>query len=227
MSGVVLVLVAHSDDETLGCGGTIARLAADGRQVHVASATDGVGARFVVPSTEAASVRVQEFTAACRVLGAQPGGLSKKPFPDNELDSVPLLTIVKEVERLIESLKPSTVYTHHTGDLNIDHQIIARAVVTAARPYPGQVVKRIYGFEVPGSTEWAVPGAVPFVPTRFVPLTDRHLNKKTEALRCYTSELREAPHPRAPEEVEVLACVRGSQCGHDYAEAFTVIREIV
>lgn len=219
----VLVVAAHPDDEVFGCGGTVARLVADGMTIRVITFTDGVGARK--PDEDESAIRRRtEHCAAMAVLGAKL--TTPQMYPDNALDTVPLLHLVQVVEEKLREFRPSTVYTHHPGDLNIDHQFIARAVVTATRPYPGQVVRRVYGFEVPGSTEWAVPGAVPFVPTRFVPLTEAQMHAKSEALRCFASEVRDVPHPRSWPLVEALAMVRGSQVGYPYAEAFTVIREI-
>ena len=226
MSESILIVVAHPDDECF-MGGTIARLGQEGHTVRVAVATDGVGARYGASDDAAIRRRAVEFDMACAMSGVLQCfgvGMSSR---DNRLDTVPLLDLVQAVEKMKTQIQPSTVYTHHAGDLNIDHQLIARAVVTATRPYPGQVVKNIYGFEVPGSTEWAVPGAVPFVPTRFVRLTEGQYYLKKQALACYTSELRDAPHPRSPAVVAALAEVRWSQCGVELAEAFTVVREIV
>src|SRR5688572_7086007 len=131
MSETVLVVCAHPDDEVLGCGGTIARLVGEGHKVDVLVFTDGVGARMVgsrVLDNSEEDRRSQEFFQALTVLGVTCG--HQRNFPDNALDTVPLLDLVQKVEKLIDALKPSTVYTHHAGDLNIDHQLIARAAVT-------------------------------------------------------------------------------------------------
>lgn len=227
MSKTVLVVAAHPDDETLGMGGTIARLVGEGHTVHVATMTDGVGARHTLTDElhDARERREAEFRAAVRVVGAR--SVVPFGFADNKMDGTPLLDVVRVVESLIAELRPATVYTHHAGDLNVDHQRTAQAVVVATRAYPGQTVQRVYAFEVPESTGWAPPGSLPFVPARFVCLTRAHLLKKLEALRCYESEFRDPPHPRSPGGVGIQAEARGSQCGHHLAEAFAVLKEIV
>ena len=140
-----------------------------------------------------------------------------------ELD---LLDIVQPIERVVRELAPKTIYTHHGGDLNIDHVLCHRAVLTACRPQPGLSVLRIYAMEVPSSTEWAPPQSVtPFVPTRFVDISDTQ-EKKRRALEAYKEEMRAFPHPRSFEAVNALAAWRGASAGLNAAEAFMVVREV-
>ena len=148
MSVRVLVVAAHPDDEALGCGATMARHAARGDTVCGLFMADGVGARG---STIGLEARRAAAEAAARVLGAEPPRVLG--FPDNRLDTVALLDIVQAVEGVLAEVQPDVIYTHHGGDLNIDHVIAHRAVMTAARPVPGQPVRAVYGFEVPSSTE--------------------------------------------------------------------------
>lgn len=222
MSTTVLVVVAHGDDEALGCGGTIAAHAARGDAVHLLVVADGVTSRAA--DTDRAGREADTRAAAERLgIAARPEFLG---FPDNRLDSVALLDVVQAVEAVVERVRPVVVYTHHGGDLNIDHAVVHRAVMTACRPLPGAPVRAIYGFEVPSSTEWSDPDlARPFVPQRFVGIGD-HLQTKLEALACYGSEMRPFPHARSTEAVEALARLRGSQVGMPAAEAFTVLREV-
>lgn len=215
----ILVVAAHPDDEALGCGGTIARHAREGAAVHVVFMTDGVGARG---SSAGDRERQAAANAALKLLGAQPPVFLD--FPDNQLDTVPFLAVVKKVEEAVSRTNPSIIYTHHSGDLNIDHQITQRAVMTACRPMPGSGVREIYGFEVLSSTEWAAPAQDgPFLPVRFVGIY-AFLDQKLEALRCYAHEMREFPHSRSYETVKALAVLRGSNNGLRAAEAFTVLR---
>lgn len=209
----VLVVAAHPDDELLGCGGTIARHARDGAKVHVLFMTDGVGARG---SSGGEAARRKSAEAALKILGAEaPVFLN---FPDNAMDGVALLDIVKKVEETFARVKPTIVYTHHGGDLNVDHQVTHRATMTACRPLPGFSVRAIYGFEVLSSTEWSL---TPFQPSRFVAID---IELKLKALREYHQEMREAPHARSYEAVKALAVVRGASAGLPAAEAFSVLR---
>jgi N-acetylglucosamine malate deacetylase 1 len=217
----VLAMVAHPDDEVLGAGGTLARHAEVGDDVYIAFLTDGVSARKsdqVVADRRAAAAR-----AAAQMLGAvEPCFLD---FPDNGLDSVPLLDLVKAVEDRLQKIAPHTIYTHHAGDLNIDHAICHRAVMTACRPLPDKSVRRILAMEVPSSTEWAPEAAGSFVPTFYVDISATR-GKKRRALQAYAEEMRSFPHPRSLEAISALEQWRGATAGLACAEAFMVLRDI-
>ena len=147
-------------------------------------------------------------------------------LPDNRLDSIDFLNIVQKIEERVLKIQPEIVYTHHGGDLNLDHQIVHRAVITAFRPMPGSCLQKIFSFETLSSTEWSSLSIGPiFNPTHFVNVT-RTLDVKLAALACYKSEMRDYPHPRSIDGVKSLAQVRGSHVGVDAAEAFEVILDI-
>jgi N-acetylglucosamine malate deacetylase 1 len=218
----VLVVAAHPDDEALGCGGTIAKLAGQGHSIHVALLADGVGARRPGRLGREVNRRQRAAKAAAKVLGVSSVFFGE--FPDNRMDGVDLLDVVQVVERLIERHRPGIVMTHHAGDLNVDHRRISQAVVTACRPQKGQPVQNLLFFEVPSSTEWQVPGAGPaFEPNWFVDISAT-LGPKLKALKSYDAEMRAWPHPRSYEGVDHLARWRGSTVGVAAAEAFMVGR---
>lgn len=217
----ILVVAAHPDDEALGAAGTLARHAAEGDQVHIVFLADGEGARGSVDNL---SNRRQAAQAAGKVMGAI--SVQFEDFPDNQMDTVPTLNVAQSVEKIIAQIKPDIIYTHHGGDLNIDHQITHRAVLTACRPQPDFCVKEIYGFEVLSSTEWASPDQDnAFRPVHHVDISKYYAHKK-KALECYDSEMRDFPHARSYEAVEALATLRGVQVGLNKAESFTIIRSI-
>ena len=141
------------------------------------------------------------------------------------MDSVPLLEIVQKLEPILAEIQPSVVYTHHHGDLNIDHRLTHAAVMTACRPVPGSSVREIYGFEVLSSTEWGKQRSSPFLPDYFVDITQQ-LRTKLDALEAYAEEMRKPPHSRSMDHAEVLAHHRGYSIGVDAAEAFEVYRII-
>ena len=223
----ILILAAHPDDEVLGAGGALARWSAEGAEVAAVFFADGVGARGQ-GSVSTDDFHVKERRQAAR-NAAEVLGISRVEFldfPDNRLDTVPLLEIAQAAERWIGELRPEVVLTHHAGDLNIDHRIVHQAVMTACRPQNGHPVRRILGFEVPSSTEWQAPGSgVPFEPNVFVDITAT-LDRKREALRAYAAEMREWPHPRSLQAVEHLARWRGATVGVEAAEAFVLARQI-
>jgi LmbE family N-acetylglucosaminyl deacetylase len=221
-SRTILVVAAHADDEALGCGGTIARHVTEGDRVHLVLMADGVHSRSGASPVDVEQ-RLSAAAAAQKILGI--GEVHYLGFPDNRMDSLPLLDIVQALEPVLQALSPQVVYTHHHGDLNIDHRITQQAVMTACRPQPGHSVKEIYGFEVLSSTEWTSPHHDPFLPNLFIEITAQ-LQTKQRALDVYAEELRPVPHSRSMEHVEALARHRGYSVGVEAAEAFVVYRLI-
>ncbi|HEY0235656.1 MAG TPA: PIG-L family deacetylase [Afipia sp.] len=165
--------------------------------------------------------------AACKAASLL--GASEPAFhllPDNRLDTVAVLEVAKIVEGELARFRPDIIYTHHIGDLNVDHRAVAEAVAVAARPQAAVKVRAIYGFEVLSSTEWAFTDPVPFRPRRFVDIT-RQIERKCQAMACYDFESRAFPHPRSPEAIRALATTRGAVAGFYAAEAFSIYREII
>jgi len=217
----VLVVAAHPDDEALGCSGTMARHIKNGDKVAVVFMTNGIGARN--PRSQDIDSRSLAANNACKSIGIT--SVTYNNFPDNSLDTVSFLEVVKSVEDSIQKLNPQIIYTHHKGDLNIDHQITHKAVLTACRPQPGHSVKEIYTFETLSSTEWQTPGDLPFIPNHFVDISE-HIEGKKNVLQHYGDEMRDEPHSRSIENSLRLAALRGSTVGVNFAEAFQVVRVI-
>ena len=222
MSKSVLVVAAHTDDEALGCGGTIARHVAEGDTVHAVFLADGVTSRIESNSDE---LRRREKAAkdAHAILGIQ--STHYLGFSDNRLDSVPLLDIVQLLEAKIHILQPQVIYTHHHGDLNVDHRITNQAVLTACRPLPESSVREIFTFEVMSSTEWSSTSQSAFLPQVYVDITN-YLKRKMKALGAYRLEMRAAPHSRSLDHIQALALHRGHSAGFRAAEAFMVMRVV-
>lgn len=224
----VLIIAAHPDDEVLGCGGTIARLSMEGNSVYTLILGEGVTSRDEYRDRAKREGEIEklkrEAQNAGKVLNVKKTYIFD--FPDNRFDSIPILDIIKVIERIKGEVNPDIVFTHHHGDLNIDHQITCRAALTACRPYAGERLREIYSFEVPSSTEWNAPTAASyFIPDYFVDISNS-LDKKIEALKEYETETREYPHPRSPEALDISARQWGIKVGLEAAEAFKVIRII-
>ncbi len=225
----VLVIAAHPDDEVLGCGGTIARHANSGDQVHVLIVAEGSTSRQQERDRAQVKDELSALAKAAQTAGSILGAASVEllDLPDNRLDSLDRLDLIKRIEASVERHQPESVYVHHAGDVNVDHRRLHEAVVTACRPTPGHVVKRLLSFEVASSTEWQPPGSAPaFQPNWFVDISDQW-ERKREALVAYSSEMRDWPHARSLAAVEHLARWRGAQVGVEAAEAFCLLRQLV
>ena len=222
----ILVVAAHPDDEILGCGGAIARHVKKGDEVKVLILSQGIASR----SNDAINInqKILELKKSAHQAGEVLGvkNIRLLDFPDNRLDSIPLLDVIKIVEYEIEDFRPSLIYTHHHNDLNVDHKLCCEAVVTASRPLIGSPVKTILTFETLSSTEWrpAMLGGL-FHPNWFINIKDT-LQLKKDAMSCYAEEIREWPHSRSLEGIEALAMYRGLMSGFEYAEAFSLIRHM-
>lgn len=221
----ILAVVAHPDDETIGVGGTLARHAARGDTVHILILGDGVMARYAERTEEAKDDierRRDRASQAADTLGAT--STTFEEFPDNEFDNVSLLTLTQRIEGAIERHTPDIIYTHHYGDLNIDHERTCRAVLTATRPLADMPVEEVLAFETLSASEWSTPEASnAFQPTTFVDIEDT-LETKLDAMDAYADELRDPPHPRSREAIEQNARLWGHKTGFKAAEAFEELR---
>lgn len=220
---IILVVVAHTDDEALGCGGTIARHIKNGDKVFGVSMTDGVGARGVADNDEVKR-RAQASINASKILGME--WLEGGAFPDNAMDTVALLDVVKVVEEAKAKINPTIVYTHSSADLNVDHRIVSQAVLTAFRPQPNEVWEEIRVFEIASATDYGHRSVTKeFSPNLYVDITETW-KTKLAALKEYSMEMRQPPYARSLDGLENLARYRGNQVGLTYAEAFEIIRKL-
>ncbi len=221
-----LVIAAHPDDEVLGCGGTIAKLVSKKIEVNVVYISNGVGSRIKTKIKFKSELKKRKNAAkiSCKILGVRSCNFAD--LADNQLDKYPLLKIIKIIEKYIKKFKPEKIYTHFKNDLNVDHQIVNQAVVTASRPQKNNSVKSLFFFEVPSSTEWRIDAkSKMFNPNWFEDISS-FKNKKFKALKAYSLELRKWPHPRSIKGVESLVSWRGATVGVDAAEAFILGRKI-
>lgn len=222
----VLIIAAHPDDEIIGVGGTIAKHIQLGDEVSVVILGDGKTSRqsmYVKNSTSLMKMSHYETEKAVKLLGIK--SVYFHDLPDNRFDSLNLLDIVKVIEGYIESLHPEVMYTHFGGDINIDHSVTFRAVMTATRLLPGCSVKWVFAYETLSSTEWNYEFISAFRPNYFVDITNQ-LELKIEAMKQYNSELREFPHPRSLEAIRCNARTWGGRSGFKAAEPFVLVRGV-
>jgi len=228
----ILVVAAHPDDEVLGCGATMAKHVAEGDHVTLVLVADGVTSRMYDPThpmarrkelslnKQAISRRAKEAYHAAKVLGLGAKNVCLLNLADQRLDNYLLLDIVKHIEKIKRSIKPSVVYTHFWGDLNLDHQIVCRAVLTAFRPRPGEHHAEVLHFEIPESTYLSVPGMQrAFIPDHYVDV-QKTFSLKLKALESYESERRQYPDFRSIKFIEKLGKKRGQEFKIGLAEAF-------
>ena len=220
----VLVVAAHPDDETLGAGGTVARLAHNGAEVWVCLLCDGVTSRH-----DQIDLQRECAERACEVLGVSHVVFCQ--LPDQRLDTLSLVDVIAPIEDCVRRLEPELVMTHFTGDVNQDHRIVFDATMVATRPTAGTPVRTVLCYETASSTEWAAPfPGTTFSPNVFVDISST-LDRKIEAMSRYAdthvSEVKEYPHPRSYEAIEVYAKRQGVIAGTAAAEPFQLIRGLL
>jgi len=221
----ILVVAAHPNDEVLGCGGAISRYS-QYHEVHIEIMGEGLTARLdrdVASPPDALDSLYQSGRKAAEILGAK--NINFNGLPEIRFDTIPFLDIVRLIEHKINEFQPQMIFSHIAGGVNIDHQIVNRAVMNATRPVAGTPVKTIYAFEVPSSTEWAFGLYGAFVPNAFVNITG-HLANKLAVMYAYEPEAKNFPHPRSPESLTAIAVKWGSTVGVHHAEAFQIIRHV-
>lgn len=217
----VLVIAPHPDDEVLGMGGTIARYVEEGHMVYICIVTKGYTPLFLEKT-------VGQVQDECRRAGIYLGikEIFFLDFPAVMLEDVPRHELNDAFVQVIQRVRPDEVYIPHRGDMQLDHKMVADAVMVALRPKYEHVVKRIYAYETLSETGWDVPNVVnEFIPTVYCDISE-YLEKKLEALKIYQSQLAEYPNPRSLQAVRALAMYRGATINVRAAEAFSLVREI-
>ncbi|CAM3349973.1 PIG-L deacetylase family protein [Kibdelosporangium persicum] len=219
----LLVVAAHGDDETLGAGGTLAKLADDGVRISLCVLCDDDGSRS--ETGQGVTNRVPAIEAAAKILGIE--RLAVHEYGDNRLDTVGQLELNRVFEREVREFEPDTVFAPSLSDLSLDHQLVSRAARVAGRAGRGPV-REIRCFEVRSATDSGEAAGLPvFRPNCWQPLAESHLERKLEALRAYGDELQQWPSPRSERGVRALAEYRGSQVSTAYAEAFELLRVVL
>ncbi|MBB2183430.1 PIG-L family deacetylase [Lachnospiraceae bacterium MD1] len=217
---VYLIVVAHPDDEILGAGATMYKLAKEGHSVNVCILSGEVNARNNRPSIKELNIDVH---SSLNLLGVEK--VIKGNFPNIEFNTVPHLQLVQFIEKAMMDTKPEVIFTHHPADLNNDHIHTSIACQAAVRIFQRKpdihpIVELLF-MEVLSATDWALNKALnQFNPNTFVEVGEQAIDKKIEALAQYRGVMRDYPHPRSNEALRGLAIYRGGQAGMIYAEAF-------
>ena len=222
----VLVIAAHPDDEVLGVGGTIAKLSAEGTECHLLIVTDGSSSQYRDSDHlhEIIEAKKLETKGCADLLGFK--SIHYGELPDMKLDKTPHIVINQAIEKVIDEIQPDTVFTHFWGDVNRDHQEVYKSTLVTVRPVMGQVVKELYCYRVPSSTEWTPNKAdTMFMPNYFVDI-EEYVEQKYKAFACYATELRDYPHPRSVQYLRETDKAAGLRVGLLAAEEFMLMRKI-
>ena len=222
----VLVIAAHPDDEVLGVGGTVAKLSAEGVECHLLIVTDGSSSQYRDSDHlhEIIEAKIKETKGCADLLGFK--SIHYGELPDMKLDKTPHIVINQVIERVINEVQPDTVFTHFWGDVNRDHQEVYNSTLVAVRPVMGQVVRELYCYRVPSSTEWTPnKGDTMFMPNVFVNI-EKYAEQKYMAFACYSTELREYPHPRSVQYLRETDKAVGLRVGLLAAEEFVLLRKL-
>jgi LmbE family N-acetylglucosaminyl deacetylase len=214
----VLAIAPHPDDETIGAGGTVARHAAGGDEVFLCVVTQAYSPPW---SEEYIRTARQQVEAAARVLGIRQ--TFYLGFPTVKLNTVPNAELTNALQKVVEDVRPDVVYTSPPNDINQDHRVVFGTTLVATRPLPQSSVKRLLCYETGYASRY---GHLPFAPSVYVNIAP-FLDKKLAAMKCYESELRDAPHPRSLAGLELVARERGQSVGLPAAECFQLVRELV
>ena len=226
----IMIVVAHPDDELLGLGATMNKLIKEFNvKTHVVILGEGLTSRSnirdVTKWKEKLEIHKENIINATNAIGYH--SVETYNFPDNRFDSVALLDIIKVIENEKNKFQPNIIFTHHGGDLNIDHQKTFEATLTSCRPIKNECVKTIITFETPSGTEWrASSDPKHFIPNLFIEINKDNLAAKISGMQHYEFEKRKYPHPRSPKSLKIQAQRWGVSIGSDFAEAFTIIRSI-
>jgi len=213
----VLILSAHTDDDILGAGGAIQYFKEGKYKIYVCQVTDGCSSQYG-DNPKICKERNQQYQKAMKFLKVD--GIFNLDFPDMQLDTIPHFQINQDLNKIFKKTKPEILLTHSPDDINKDHQEIYKSTLVIIRPL-NNFLKRVYSYETLSCSEWNPDS--PFKPNYFIDIK-KYLAKKKEAFGLLKTELREYPHSRSLEGIEILAKYRGLQCGRRYAEAFRLIK---
>jgi LmbE family N-acetylglucosaminyl deacetylase len=226
----IMIVVAHPDDELLGLGSTMHMLIHKANvQTHVVILGEGITSRSEKREVEKwereLNILRGNIKKAQKAIGYHSFNIYN--LPDNRFDTIALLDIIKLIEKEKREFSPDVMFTHHGGDLNIDHQKTFEAVITSCRPLKEETVRTIICFETPSGTEWrASTDPKHFVPNLFFSFAREDLDAKINGMESYEYEKRNYPHPRSPEALKIQAQRWGIIIGDEFAEAFCLVRGI-
>ena len=217
----ILVIAPHPDDETLGLGGTIAKLASQGHEVNVLVVSGHLPPLYKRENYEKT---VNESYQALTILGVSNSKFLE--IPATMIGDIPVSELNDMIFQVVGDIKPHMVFCPYP-DRHIDHRLIFDSVMVATRPVGiGKKIEIVAAYETLSETHWNAPHIEPnFTPNWVIDISD-HIEKKLTALKCYKSQIYKFPNPRSIKAIEALANFRGTQAGFGYGEGMHIIRKI-
>ena len=219
----ILAIAPHPDDETLGCGGALLRHKAQGNSIFWLVVTRGHEPHWSKATLEQ---KEQEIASVKDAYGFEE--VFRANLPAIRLDSLPLEETINCVREAISTAKPDIVYVNHHGDVHSDHRVVFDATTSVLKPFHNSRhgVRRILSYEILSSTDAMPPSpARMFVPNVFTDIS-KFIDRKLEIMALYGTEVHDYPMPRSLDSIRALARLRGSTIGTEYAEAFSLVREV-
>lgn len=219
----VLVIAVHPDDETLGCGGTLLKLKALGKNVGWLIVTNSNNnPHYSDAFNKNRNAEVEEVRQAYKF-----DYFNWLTFKASELEEAKKFDIVQGIDKAIKEFQPDTVFLPFPWDIHKEHQVTFEAALACTKVFRNPFVKRVILMETPSETDFAPAYVVnPFNPNLFIDISE-HINDKLRIMQIFKSEVHTHPFPRSLESLKALSTVRGGQAGCAAAESFMVIKEIL
>jgi N-acetylglucosamine malate deacetylase 1 len=220
----VLAISAHPDDETLGCGGSLLRHASDGDKLHWLILTRAFTPNWTQEVVDRESTEVAQVAESYGMCSVH-----REDFRTMSLDSIPVSNLIDAVRAAIEASRPQIVYLPHFGDVHTDHGAVFTATMSVLKSFYMHKfgVQQVLSFETLSSTEAAPPHTYrSFLPTVYRNISP-HLERKIQIMSMYSTEEQPDLYPRGASAIRALARYRGSTIGVEYAEAFSLIRQVL
>ena len=220
----VLTISAHPDDETLGCGGTLLKHGDRGDDIYWLIATVCHEPQWSAETIRRKACEVERVAAAYGVKK-----YFKLGFPNARLDTVAISDLMAPIGEVIAEVRPEIVYLLHGGDIHTDHFMLFTAAMSVLKPFymAKRGVRRVVCYETLSSTEAAPPRwDRAFVPSIFSDISP-YIDRKVDIMKLYETEIHADPMPRGESAIRALARYRGTTISAEYAEAFTLVRELM
>lgn len=217
----ILVISVHPDDETLGCGGTLLKHRENNDEINwliMTKATKEMGF-----SEKFLNNRIDEIEKVKKCYGIK--NTYKLDFLTTKLHNVDFSDLIESISRVILDIKPEVIYMNNRTDIHTDHQVAAKAIMSATKSFRYPFIKKILMYECISETEIAPPLVENmFIPNVFSDITN-YIDEKINIMKIYESEVQDNPLPRSIDNIKALSRYRGASSGCSYAEAFMLLRE--
>lgn len=219
----ILVVAAHPDDETLGCGGTLLKHRAQGDEIYWLIMTSIKKENSF--RSEYLQRRNQEIKRVSQAYSFRK--VFQMDFPVIRIDEIPKCELVEKTAQCFREVEPNILYLPFKSDVHGDHRIVFEVAYNCTKHFRHPYLRKTLMMEIISETEFAPSLAdSTFIPNHFVDISP-FLSRKIAIMKCYKTELNKHPFPRSIRNIKALATFRGAMAGCEYAESFMLLKEIV